>query len=74
MAVFPLTAILLIGLPGGMELAVIAGVIVLIFGTAKIPKLGKGLGEGIRNFKIGLKGDEKDKTLKETNDDNSDNE
>jgi sec-independent protein translocase protein TatA len=49
----------LIGMPGATELLIIAGVIVLIFGAAKLPKLGKGLGEGIRNFKNGLKGDEK---------------
>jgi sec-independent protein translocase protein TatA len=54
MSIFPL-----IGMPGATELLIIAGVIVLIFGAAKLPKLGKGLGEGIRNFKDGLKGEEK---------------
>ena len=54
MSIFPL-----IGMPGATELLIIAGVIVLIFGAAKLPKLGKGLGEGIRNFKDGLKGDGK---------------
>ncbi|MBN2527031.1 MAG: twin-arginine translocase TatA/TatE family subunit [Deltaproteobacteria bacterium] len=50
----------MLGMPGATELLIIAGVIVLIFGAAKLPKLGKGLGEGIRNFKDGLKGgDEK---------------
>jgi sec-independent protein translocase protein TatA len=29
----------------------------LFFGAAKLPKLGNGLGEGIRNFKKGLKSD-----------------
>ncbi|MBN2803061.1 MAG: twin-arginine translocase TatA/TatE family subunit [Deltaproteobacteria bacterium] len=58
----------MIGPPGGLEWLVIAGVIVLIFGAAKIPKLGKGLGEGIRNFKDGLKGEDK-KELKDKNDD-----
>ncbi len=61
MHLFPLIATPLIGLPGGMEWLVIAGVIVLIFGAAKIPKLGKGLGEGIRNFKVGLKGEDEKK-------------
>jgi sec-independent protein translocase protein TatA len=45
-----------IGLP---ELLVILGVAVLLFGGKKIPEVAKGLGEGIRNFKNALKGDEK---------------
>ena len=44
-----------IGLP---ELLVILGVAVLLFGGKKIPEVAKGLGEGIRNFKHALKGDE----------------
>ncbi|HLS83194.1 MAG TPA: Sec-independent protein translocase subunit TatA [Arenimonas sp.] len=34
-------------------------VVVLIFGTKKIRGLGKDLGEGIRGFKEGLKGEDK---------------
>lgn len=59
MSVFPLAGIPLFS-PGLPELLVIAGVVVLIFGATKLPKLGKGLGEGIRNFKNGLKGDSED--------------
>ena len=33
-------------------------VILLVFGPARLAGVGKGLGEGIRNFKKGLKGDE----------------
>jgi len=44
-----------IGFP---ELLVILGVAVLLFGGKKIPEVAKGLGEGIRNFKTALKGDE----------------
>ena len=44
-----------IGFP---ELLVILGVAVLLFGGKKIPEVAKGLGEGIRNFKSALKGDE----------------
>jgi sec-independent protein translocase protein TatA len=44
-----------IGLP---ELLVILIVAVLLFGGKKIPELAKGLGEGIRNFKTSLKGDD----------------
>jgi sec-independent protein translocase protein TatA len=45
-----------IGVP---ELIVILGIAVLLFGGKKIPEVAKGLGEGIRNFKNALKGDEK---------------
>ena len=41
-----------LGLP---ELLVIAAIALLIFGPGKLADLGKGLGEGIRNFKSGLK-------------------
>ena len=43
---------------GFPEICVIAGIAVLLFGGKKVGELGKGLGEGIRNFKSGLKGDE----------------
>jgi len=45
-----------LGMP---ELLVILGVAVLLFGGKKIPELAKGMGEGIRNFKTALRGDEK---------------
>lgn len=44
---------------GMWELMVILGIAVLLFGGKKIPEVAKGLGEGIRNFKTALKGDEK---------------
>ena len=44
-----------IGLP---ELLVILVVAVLLFGGKKIPEVAKGLGEGIRNFKTSMKGDD----------------
>jgi sec-independent protein translocase protein TatA len=37
------------------ELLVILVIVILIFGVNKIPQLGKGLGEGIKNFKSALK-------------------
>ncbi len=40
-----------IGLP---ELLLILGVALLIFGPKKLGELGKGLGEGIRNFKSSM--------------------
>ena len=40
---------------GTSELIIILVIVVLIFGVNKIPQLGKGLGEGIRNFKASIK-------------------
>jgi sec-independent protein translocase protein TatA len=37
------------------ELLVILVIVILIFGVNKLPQLGKGLGEGIRNFKSAIK-------------------
>ena len=44
-------------MPGFQELLVILLIVIIIFGASKLPQLGKGLGEGIRNFKSGLKSD-----------------
>lgn len=43
---------------GVTELLIIFVILVLLFGASKIPQLGKGLGEGIKNFRKGLKGDD----------------
>lgn len=40
------------------HLLLIVAVFMLFFGGKKLADIGKGLGEGIRNFKTGLKGDE----------------
>jgi sec-independent protein translocase protein TatA len=42
-------------MPGFQELLIILLIVIIIFGASKLPQLGKGLGEGIRNFKKGLK-------------------
>lgn len=47
------------GLP---ELLIILVIVVVIFGASKLPQLGKGLGEGISNFRDGIKGKD-DKSL-----------
>jgi sec-independent protein translocase protein TatA len=44
-----------IGVP---ELLIILVIVVLIFGSGKLVKLGKELGQGIREFREGLKGSE----------------
>jgi len=45
---------------GFPELLLILVIVVLIFGTSRIPELGRGLGEGIRNFRKGMKGDDEE--------------
>ena len=45
-------------MPNITELIVILFVVFLLFGANKLPEAGKGLGEGIRNFKKALSGDE----------------
>jgi sec-independent protein translocase protein TatA len=43
------------GLFQPMHLLLILGIALLIFGPSKLAGLGKGLGEGIRNFKSAMK-------------------
>jgi sec-independent protein translocase protein TatA len=43
---------------GGPEVLVILALAMLLFGGKKVGELGKGLGEGIRNFKTALKSDD----------------
>jgi sec-independent protein translocase protein TatA len=40
---------------GPMELVIILLIVLVIFGSSKLPTLGRGLGEGIKNFKKGIK-------------------
>jgi sec-independent protein translocase protein TatA len=48
----------MLGSFGIAELLIILVIVIIIFGVNKLPKLGKGLGEGIRNFKDSVKSDE----------------
>ena len=41
-----------LGIP---ELVLILAIVILLFGVGKLPALGKGIGEGIRNFKQAVK-------------------
>ncbi len=49
-----LKTLLLFGL-GGQEILLIALVVLLLFGGAKIPELMRGLGKGVKSFKDGMK-------------------
>ncbi|MBD5397041.1 twin-arginine translocase TatA/TatE family subunit [bacterium] len=60
--------LLFLGGIGWTEILVIALVVLLFFGGRKIPELMKGLGKGIRSFKEGMNGldkDEKENTDKD---------
>ena len=46
-----------IGMP---EVLIIALIVLLLFGGKKIPELMKGLGKGVKSFKDGVNGIEKD--------------
>lgn len=46
----------MLGSFGFPELLIILVIVVVLFGVNKLPRLGKGLGEGIRNFKDSIKG------------------
>lgn len=45
---------------GFQELLIVLAIVLVIFGASRLPALGKGLGEGIRNFKKGVKSDDPD--------------
>lgn len=51
---------LLFGNLGVTEIVLIALVVLLFFGGKKIPELMKGLGKGVKSFKDGVNGIEKD--------------
>ena len=52
---------------GVPELMIIFLIIIVLFGASRIPQIGRGLGEGIRNFKKGIKeGDEPEQIPEKT--------
>lgn len=44
--------------PGLTEILIILGIALLLFGAGRLADIGKGLGEGIRNFKKGIREDD----------------
>ncbi len=50
---------------GTTELIIILVIIVLLFGVGRISKVAGEMGKGIRTFKDGLKGDEKEAAKEE---------
>ena len=53
------------GLLQPWHLLIIIAIALLVFGTGKFAALGKGMGEGIRNFKAAMKEGEESKKEKE---------
>ncbi len=58
---------------GVPELLLILLIVIIIFGAGKLPQLGKGMGEGIRNFRDSLKGNQPPKSDPPNGDDGSKN-
>ena len=54
------TQLAFIGGIGMTELLVIGGIAVLLFGTNKLPELGKNLAKGIKEFRDGVRDSKKD--------------
>lgn len=60
----------MIGSFGLPELVIILVIVIVIFGASKLPQLGRGLGEGISNFRDGLsKSSKDDKALPKASED-----
>ena len=55
----------MLGSLGFPELLVILVIVIVIFGAGKLPQLGKGMGEGIKNFKNAVKSGAEEKDAKE---------
>lgn len=55
-----MNTLLFLGNFGTGEIIIIAMVVLLLFGGKKIPELMKGIGKGVKNFKDGVSGIEKD--------------
>lgn len=53
----------IMGSLGATEIILIVIVALLLFGAGRIADIGKGMGEGIRQFKKGLKDDEPPRSL-----------
>ena len=43
------------GFMSPVELSIISGIVILLFGTKKLPELGRGLGEALIGLRKGLK-------------------
>ncbi|GLB48151.1 Sec-independent protein translocase protein TatA [Neptunitalea sp. Y10] len=53
---------ILLGMVGPWQIAVVAILVLLLFGGKKIPEMMRGLGSGIKEFKDASKGEEEKET------------
>ena len=52
---------------GVTELIILFLIVIVLFGATRLPQIGRGLGEGIRNFKKGVRtGDEEDRAAEKS--------
>ena len=51
-----------LGLP---ELFILLVILFFLFGAKRLPEMGKGIGEGIKNFKKSIKGSDSDESKEE---------
>lgn len=57
---FSLESVLAFGFPGGFEAMIIIGIILLLFGSARLPSLMRNIGRSAVEFKKGVQGIETD--------------
>lgn len=61
----------MLGQLGPWELLLILVIVLLIFGVGRVSKIGRELGEGIREFRDGLSGDQKKNEEPQTDEETS---
>jgi sec-independent protein translocase protein TatA len=54
---------------GTQELLIILVLVLIVFGAGKLPQVGSALGKGIKNFKQGVRGEEKEEKDSKERDD-----
>jgi sec-independent protein translocase protein TatA len=60
-----MNAFMLLGVVGPWQIILIIIIVLLLFGGKKIPELMKGIGQGAREFKKGLAGEDEEEKKKE---------
>jgi sec-independent protein translocase protein TatA len=55
---------IVLGVVGPTEVILILAIVLLLFGGKKLPELMKGIGQGAREFKKGLSGEEEEQKQK----------
>lgn len=61
--------LIILGIAGPWQIALVVAMILLLFGGKKIPELMRGLGSGIKEFKDATKEENSNTSKKDTTDD-----